>query len=79
MVKDRNGEPETGGGGEWMGAHKNSTQEFGLWTQNHSDTSANFSCQIHIATGVLLDLGARPTKELSKTRSEKQLKHLLPE
>jgi hypothetical protein len=28
-LKDRNGEPERGG--EWMGADKNSIQEFGLW------------------------------------------------
>jgi hypothetical protein len=69
-VKDRNGEPERG---EWMGADKNSPQEFGLWTQNHSDTSTNFSCQIHIATGVLLYLGARCNQQQHKTHSGKQL------
>jgi hypothetical protein len=36
-------------GGEWMGADKNSIQEFGLWTRFHSCTSTSFSCQAHVA------------------------------
>jgi hypothetical protein len=55
-----------------MGADKNSTQEFGLWTQDHSDTSINFYCQIHIATGVPLDHGARSNQQPLKTRIGKQ-------
>jgi hypothetical protein len=47
------------GRGEWMGADKNSIQEFVLWTQYHSETSVYFSCKIHVATEVLLDLGAQ--------------------
>jgi hypothetical protein len=70
MVKERNGEPERG---EWKGADKNSTQEYCLWTQFHSDTSASFSCQAHVATRVLLDLGARSNQQLLETRSGKQL------
>jgi hypothetical protein len=56
-------------GGEWMGADKNSIQEFSLWTQFHSCTSTSFSCQAHTATGVLLDLGARPNQQPLYTRS----------
>jgi hypothetical protein len=55
-----------------MGVDKNSTQEFGLSTQFHSDTSASFSCQVHIATGVLLNLGARHNQQPPETRSGKQ-------
>jgi hypothetical protein len=65
-VKDRNGKLERG---EWMGADKNSIQEFGLWTQFHSCNSASFSCQVHVATGVLLNLGARPNQQPQHTRS----------
>jgi hypothetical protein len=53
--------------GEWMGANKNSIQEFGLWTQFHSCTSPSFSCQIHAATEVLLNLGARPNQQPQDT------------
>jgi hypothetical protein len=53
-----------------MGADKNSIQEFGLWTQLHSCTSPIFSCQVHVATGVLLNLGARPNQQSQHTRSE---------
>jgi hypothetical protein len=67
-LQDRSGELEMG---EWMGADENSTQEFGLWTQFHSDTSASFSCQIHVVTGVLLDLGARSNQQPLQTRSGK--------
>jgi hypothetical protein len=56
-------------GGEWMGADKNSIQEFGLWTRFHSRTSASFSCQVHVATEVLLNLGARPNQQPQHTRS----------
>jgi hypothetical protein len=52
-----------------MGADKNSIQEFGLWTQIHSCTSASFSCHVHVATGVLLNLGARPNQQSQHTRS----------
>jgi hypothetical protein len=52
-----------------MGADKNSIQEFGLLTQFHSCTSASFSCQVHVATEVLLDLGARPNQQPQHTRS----------
>jgi hypothetical protein len=55
-----------------MGADKNSTQEFGLWTQFHSETSASFSCQVHVATRVLLDLGARHNQQPLETHNEKQ-------
>jgi hypothetical protein len=55
-----------------MGADKNSTPEFGLRTQFHSDTSASFSCQVHVATGVLLDLGARHNQQPLETHSGKQ-------
>jgi hypothetical protein len=57
------------GGGGWMGADKKSIQEFGLWTQFHSYTSTSFSCQVHAATGVLLDLGAKPNQQPRDTRS----------
>jgi hypothetical protein len=56
------------GGSEWE-PKKNSIQEFGLWTQFHSYTSTSFSCQVHTATGVLLDLGARPNQQPRDTRS----------
>jgi hypothetical protein len=52
-----------------MGADKNSIQEFGLSTRFHSCTSASFSCQVHVATEVLLNLGARPNKQPQHTRS----------
>jgi hypothetical protein len=65
-VKDRYGEPERG---EWMGADKNSIQEFGLWTRFHSCTSASFSCQVHATTKVLLDQGARHNQQPQDTRS----------
>jgi hypothetical protein len=55
-----------------MGVDKNSTQEFGLSTQFHPDTSTSFSCQVHIATGVLLNLGARHNQQPPETRSGKQ-------
>jgi hypothetical protein len=45
-------------GGGWIGANKNSIQEFGLRTQFHLCISTSFSYQVHAATGVLLDLGA---------------------
>jgi hypothetical protein len=73
ILKDQKGEPERG---EWMGADKNSTQEFSLWTQDHSKTSMHFSCQIHVVTKVLLDLGnGLHQTTMQKTRSGKQLKH----
>jgi hypothetical protein len=56
-------------GGEWMGADKNSIQDFGLWTRFHSCTSASFSCQVHATIEVLLDLGARPNQQPQDTRS----------
>jgi hypothetical protein len=56
-------------GGEWMGADKISIQEFGLWTRFHSCTSASFSCQVHAATEVLLNLGARNNQQPQHTRS----------
>jgi hypothetical protein len=65
-MKDRNGEPERG---EWMGADKNSIQELGLWTQIHWCTSASFTCQVHVATEVLLNLGATPDQQPQHTRS----------
>jgi hypothetical protein len=71
FMKDRNGKPERG---EWMGADKISTEEFGLWTQFHSDTSACTSCQVHIANRVLLNLGARPNQWPIETHIRKQLK-----
>jgi hypothetical protein len=52
-----------------MGADKNSIQEFVLWTRFHSCTSASFSCQVHAATEVLMDLGARPNQQPQDTRS----------
>jgi hypothetical protein len=52
-----------------MGADKNSIQEFGLWTRFHSCTSASFSCQVHAATEVLLNLAARPNQQPQHTRS----------
>jgi hypothetical protein len=52
-----------------MGADKNSIQEFGLSTRFHSFTSASFSCQVHTATEVLLDLGASPNQQPQNTRS----------
>jgi hypothetical protein len=55
-----------------MGADKNSTQEFSLRTQFHSNASASFSCQVHAATEVLLDLGARHNQQPLETRSGKQ-------
>jgi hypothetical protein len=55
--------------GEWMGADKNSIQEFGLWTQFHLCTSTSFFCRVHAATKVLLDLGARPNQQPQDTRS----------
>jgi hypothetical protein len=67
FLNDRNGEPERRG--EWMGADKNSIQEFGLWTWFHSSTSASFSCQVHAATEVLLNLGASPNQQPQHTRS----------
>jgi hypothetical protein len=70
LLKDRNCKPERG---EWMWADKNYTQEFGLWTQFHSDTSASFSCQVHVAIGVLLDLGERSNQQPLETRNGKQL------
>jgi hypothetical protein len=72
FLKDQNEEPERG---EWMGADKNSTQEFGLWPQDHSDATVNISHQIHIASKVLLDLGARSNQQPLKTRSGKQHEH----
>jgi hypothetical protein len=57
------------GGGEWMGADKNSIQEFGLWTLFHWCTSAIFSFQVHAATEVLLNLGARSNQQPQDTRS----------
>jgi hypothetical protein len=66
----------TGKANQRGGDDKNSTQEFGLGTQEHSETSTHFSCQIHVATEVLLDLGTRLTKQLYyETRSGKQLEH----
>jgi hypothetical protein len=53
-----------------MGVDKNSIQEFGLWTQIHSYTSASFSCQVHVATGVLLNPGARPNQQPQHTHVE---------
>jgi hypothetical protein len=55
-----------------MRADKNSTKEFGL-TQNHSDTSTNFSCQIHVGTRVVLELRARFNQRQHKTLNGKQL------
>jgi hypothetical protein len=55
--------------GEWMGADKNSIQEFDLWTRIHSCTSTSFSCQVHVATEVLLNLGARPNQQPQHTHS----------
>jgi hypothetical protein len=52
-----------------MGADKNSIQAFGLGTQFHLCSYASFSCQVHIATGVLLNLGARPNQQPQHTRS----------
>jgi hypothetical protein len=52
-----------------MGADKISIQEFSLWTRFHSCTSASFSCQVHAATKVLLNLGARPNQQPQHTRS----------
>jgi hypothetical protein len=79
VSRNQNGEgPEAnqrGGGREWMGTDKNSIQDFGLWTQNHLKTFVNFSCQIHVATGVLLDLGERFSQHPLKTRSGRQNKH----
>jgi hypothetical protein len=51
-----------------MGADKNSIQEFGLSTQFHSCTSTSFSFQVHAATEVLLDLGARLNQQPQDTR-----------
>jgi hypothetical protein len=34
-----------------------------------------FSCQVNVATEVLLDLGARPNQQLSKTHNGKQHEH----
>jgi hypothetical protein len=51
------------------GSDKNSIQEFGLWTRFYSCTSASFSCQVHVATEVLLNLGARPNQQLQHTHS----------
>jgi hypothetical protein len=65
-MKDQSDEPERG---EWMGADKNSIQEFSLWTQFHSCTSTGFSSQVHGATGVLLDLGTRPNQQPQDTCS----------
>jgi hypothetical protein len=56
-------------GAEWMVADKNSIQEFGLWTRFHSCTSTTFSCQAHVATKMLLDLGTRPNQQPHDTRS----------
>jgi hypothetical protein len=56
-------------GGEWMRADKNYIQEFGLWTRFHLYTSASFSCHVHVATEVLLNLGARPNQQPQHTRS----------
>jgi hypothetical protein len=67
-LKDRNGEPERG---EWMRADKNSIQEFSLWTRFHSCTSTSFSCQVHIATEVLLNLGARLNQQPQHTHAAK--------
>jgi hypothetical protein len=52
-----------------MGADKNSIREFGLWTRFQLCTSASFSCQVHSATEVLLNLGARPNQQPQQTRS----------
>jgi hypothetical protein len=56
------------GESEWE-ADKNSIQEFGLWTRFHLCTSASFSCQVHVATEVLLNLGARPNQQPQHTCS----------
>jgi hypothetical protein len=39
--------------------------------QDHMDTSVNFSCQIHVATGVLLDLGGRSNQQPLKNTQRK--------
>jgi hypothetical protein len=52
-----------------MGDDKNSIQEFGLWTRFHSCTSASFSCQVHVATEVLVNLVARTNQQPQHTRS----------
>jgi hypothetical protein len=69
QLKDWNDKPERG---EWMGADKKSIQEFGLWTRFHSYASTSFSCQVHVASGVLLDLGARHNQQPLETHSGKQ-------
>jgi hypothetical protein len=59
-----------------MGADKNSTQEL-AYEPNFTRTppqAASFSFQVHVATGVLLDLGARSNQQILETRSRKQLK-----
>jgi hypothetical protein len=55
--------------GGWMGADKNSIQEFGLWTRFHLCTSTTFSCQADAATEVLLEFGARHNQQPHDTRS----------
>jgi hypothetical protein len=52
------------GGSEWEPVKiqlENSAYE----PKNHSNASVHFSCQIHVATKVLPDLGARPAEQLS--------------
>jgi hypothetical protein len=51
-----------------MGAYKNSIQEFNLGTRFHSCTSASFSCQVHVATEVLLNSHSTHTAETHTTR-----------
>jgi hypothetical protein len=66
MLKDRNGKSERG---EWMGADKNSIQDFSLWTRFHSYASTSFSCQVHSMTEtLLLKKSSRQTIGLNRSR-----------
>jgi hypothetical protein len=61
------------GGSEWEPIKillKNSAYE----PKIHSNTSVFFSCQIHVAIGVLLDLGAIQPTETQKHAAENNLK-----
>jgi hypothetical protein len=55
-----------------MGADKNSIKEIGLF---HSCTSASFSCQVHVATGVLLNLGSKTQPTASTHTQRKHTRH----
>jgi hypothetical protein len=59
-----------------MGADKNSIQKkFGISTRFHSCTSASFSCQVHTATEVLLDLRSKTQPTATRHTQRKHTQH----